>query len=57
LEASPVLLAMGVRPGLAKASLRLSLGRFSTDDEVENAAARISEEVLRLRNLKRKPAR
>ena len=56
-EASPVLLAMGVRPELAKASLRLSLGRFSTDDEVENAAARISEEVLRLRNLKRKPAR
>ena len=56
-EASPVLLAMGVRPELAKASLRLSLGRFSTDDEVENAATRISEEVLRLRNLKRKPAR
>ena len=56
-EASPVLLAMGVRQELAKASLRLSLGRFSTEDEVENAAARISEEVLRLRNLKRKPAR
>ena len=56
-EASPVLLAMGVRPELAKASLRLSLGRFSTDDEVENSAARVSEEVLRLRNLKRKPAR
>ena len=56
-EASPVLLSMGIRPELAKASLRLSLGRFSTYDEVENAAVRISEEVLRLRNLKRKPAR
>jgi len=56
-EASPVLLAMGVRPELAKASLRLSLGRFSTDDGVEKAAMRISEEVLRLRMLKRKPSR
>jgi len=54
-EASPVLLAMGVRPELAKSSLRLSLGRFSTDDEVERAAARIAEEVLRLRKLRRRP--
>jgi len=56
-DASPVLLAMGVRPELAKASLRLSLGRFSTGDEVEKAAPRIAEEVLRLRKLKRKPGR
>jgi len=56
-EASPVLLAMGIRPELAKASLRLSLGRFSTDDEVERAAARIVEEVLRLRKLRRRPGR
>jgi cysteine desulfurase len=56
-EASPVLLAMGLKPELAKASLRLSLGRFSTDDEVERAAARIAEEVLRLRNLRRRPGR
>jgi cysteine desulfurase len=56
-EASPVLLAMGVRPELAKASLRLSLGRFSTDVEVERAAARIAEEVIRLRSLKRRPRR
>jgi cysteine desulfurase len=54
-EASPVLLAMGVKPDLAKASLRLSLGRFSTPDEVERAAARIVEEVRRLRSLKRQP--
>ena len=53
-EASPVLLAMGVRPELAKASLRLSLGRFSTEDEVDRAADRIVEEVLRLRKLKRR---
>jgi len=56
-EASPVLLAMGVSPELAKASLRMSLGRFSTDNEVERAAERIAEEVLRLRNLRRRPGR
>jgi cysteine desulfurase len=53
-EVSPVLLAMGVRPELAKASLRLSLGRFSTENEVERAAQRISDEVRRLRKLKRR---
>jgi cysteine desulfurase len=56
-EASPVLLAMGVRPELAKASLRLSLGRFSTGGEVERAANRIVDEVLRLRTLRRRPGR
>jgi cysteine desulfurase len=52
-EASPVLLAMGIRPELAKASLRLSLGRFSTDAEIERAADRITSEVRRLRKLRR----
>jgi len=49
-QASPVLLAMGVQPALAKASLRLSVGRFTTDNEVDRAAARIVEEVSRLRS-------
>ena len=53
-EASPVLLAMGVKKDLAKASLRLSLGRFSTEAEVVRAADRIVEEVLRLQKLKRR---
>jgi cysteine desulfurase len=52
-EASPVLLAMGVRPELARASLRISLGRFTTTAEVDRAADRIIEEVLRLRTLRR----
>jgi cysteine desulfurase len=56
-EASPVLLAMGVRPPLAKASLRLSLGRFSTKGEIDVAAERIIEEVGRLRKLRRRPGR
>lgn len=55
-EASPVLLAMGLRPELAKASLRISLGRFSTVDEVDLAADRIVEEVIRLRKLRRRPS-
>ncbi|MDH3815136.1 MAG: cysteine desulfurase, partial [Acidobacteriota bacterium] len=54
-EASPVLLAMGVRSELAKASLRLSLGRFSTEEDIDRSAARIVEEVTRLRCIKRRP--
>jgi len=53
-EASPVLRAMGVPDQLAKASLRLSLGRFTTADEVNRAADRIVAEVKRLRSLKRR---
>jgi cysteine desulfurase len=52
-EASPVLLAMGVAPALARASLRLSVGRFTTSDDVDRAAQRIVEEVRRLRSLRR----
>jgi cysteine desulfurase len=52
---SPVLLAMGVEQALAASSLRLSIGRFTTADEVERAAARIADEVLRLRALRRRP--
>jgi cysteine desulfurase len=52
-EASPVLLAMGVAPALARASLRLSVGRFTSSEDVDRAAQRIIEEVLRLRSLRR----
>ena len=51
-QASPVLLAMGVKPALAKASLRLSVGRFTTTNEVDRAAARIIDEVTRLRSIR-----
>jgi len=53
-EASPVLTAMGVPTELAKTSLRLSLGRFTTKDDVERAADRIVDEVTRLRSTKRR---
>ncbi len=40
-EPSPVLLAMGLPEGVVDASLRLSLGALTTEQEVEQAAQRI----------------
>lgn len=48
-EPSQVLRAMNLPRDLAAASLRLSLGRFTTEYEVDRAAARIVEEATRLR--------
>ena len=50
-EPSYVLRALGRSDRLAQSSLRISLGRFSTHDDVQRAAARICEEVLRLREV------
>ncbi len=51
LEPSYVLKALGVGDELAHSSLRLSLGRFTTEDEVNYAIAEIRKAVLRLREL------
>lgn len=48
-EPSYVLRALGLDEALARASLRIGLGRFTTAAEVDHAVARISEEVGRLR--------
>ncbi|HXW10005.1 MAG TPA: aminotransferase class V-fold PLP-dependent enzyme [Steroidobacteraceae bacterium] len=48
-QPSYVLRALGRSDRLAQSSLRLSLGRFTTEQDVDHAAARIREEVLRLR--------
>jgi cysteine desulfurase len=50
-EASHVLTGMGLSDALASSSLRLSVGRFTTEPEVERAAARVAAEVERLRAL------
>lgn len=50
-EASYVLRALGRDALLAGSSLRLSLGRFTRDEEVELAAAAVTREVTRLRAL------
>ncbi|WP_097461736.1 IscS subfamily cysteine desulfurase [Mangrovitalea sediminis] len=49
LEPSYVLRAMGLSDELAHASLRFSVGRFTTDEEIEFAIAQVSEMVPRLR--------
>lgn len=51
LEPSYVLKAIGVGEDLAHTSIRMSVGRFTTDDEIEYAAKRVVETVRRLRDL------
>ena len=48
-EPSYVLRALGHSDRLAQSTLRLSLGRWTTTDEVDHAARRIAEEVGHLR--------
>ncbi|HZT81260.1 MAG TPA: hypothetical protein VFA26_13610 [Gemmataceae bacterium] len=36
---SPVLCAMGVPPEVGRGAVRLSVGRFTTEDEIDRAAA------------------
>ena len=48
-EPSHVLKALGRKTDLALASLRFGLGRWTTEDEVDRAGARVVETVKRLR--------
>ncbi len=48
---SHVLKAMGLSDEQAYASIRFSLGRFTTDDEVEYACGRLIASVIKLRNV------
>jgi cysteine desulfurase len=49
LEPSHVLVALGLLPALARASVRFSLGRFTTAAEIETAAALVGAAVKKLR--------
>jgi cysteine desulfurase len=51
-EPSHVLLAMGLTPAKARASLRLSLSRLTTDEEIDRALQIIPSVVARLRSLR-----
>ena len=50
-EPSYVLRAIGLPDELAHASIRIGFGRFTTAEEIDFAAARIAEEVARLRRV------
>jgi cysteine desulfurase len=50
MEASHVLLAMGIAPKVAMSSLRLSLGRTTTDHEIELALKVIPDAIRKLRS-------
>ena len=49
LEPSPVLLAQGIADPVAHGSIRLSLSRYTTDEEIDYAIATIPPAVARLR--------
>jgi cysteine desulfurase len=51
IEASHVLIAMGLRPDQARGSIRLSLGKQTTEDDINIALALVPETVARLREL------
>ena len=40
---SPVLCAMGVPPEVGKGAVRLTVGRFTTEDEIDRAAELLIE--------------
>ncbi|MFM7128427.1 MAG: cysteine desulfurase family protein, partial [bacterium] len=52
-EPSHVLRAIGLTDDAARSTLRFSLGRFNTADDVEFAAERVIETVNHLRNLRK----
>ncbi len=54
-EPSYVLRALGRDERLAESSLRFSLGRFSTDAEIDIAIAAVSSAVTRLRRIAGRP--
>jgi cysteine desulfurase len=55
IEPSHVLLAMGLRPGRARSSIRFSLGKHNTKEDTDFALALVPEAVARLRQLSPSP--
>lgn len=51
MEPSPVLLAMGIEPEVCQSAIRISLGRGTTEDDIEYALHVIPDVVKRLREM------
>jgi cysteine desulfurase len=51
LEPSYVLRALGVEEDLAHTSIRFGLGRFNTEEEVEQATKLIVQKITKLRDM------
>jgi len=51
IEPSHVLIAMGLTPDQARGSIRFSLGKTNTDEEVDFVASKVPEVVTKLREL------
>jgi cysteine desulfurase len=51
IEASHVLRAMGVEGDRLYGAIRISFGRYTTGEDMEQAGRRLCEEVTRLRRL------
>jgi cysteine desulfurase len=50
-EASHVLLAIGLQPEIARSAIRMSLGRFNTEEDVEIVLRELPEIIPRLREI------
>jgi len=50
-EVSHVLLAIGMRPEIARSTVRLSLGRFNTDEDIDIVLRELPEIVAKLRKI------
>lgn len=50
-EVSPVLAAIGLPPEIARSSIRMSLGRFNTEQDVEAVLRELPEIVAKLRRI------
>ncbi len=50
-EASHVLLSLGLRPEIARSSIRMSLGRFNTEDDIQTVLRELPDIVAKLRRI------
>jgi cysteine desulfurase len=50
-DASHVLMAIGLRPEVARSSVRMSLGRFNTEEDIDTVLSELPEIVEKLREI------